>query len=115
MSLYSGDMEAVRQWMKNAPDESRMFNALERYRYLTKIRCYIAYENYDRAYALIETLRYYAERCDRKYINMELDILTSVILFRKGDEWESRFIKALEKICEYRFIPIISEEGAAVY
>lgn len=115
MSLYSGDMEAVRQWMKNAPDESRMFNTLERYRYLTKIRCYIAYENYDRAYALIETLRYYAERCDRKYINMELDILTSVILFRKGDEWESRFIKALEKICEYRFIPIISEEGAAVY
>lgn len=114
MSLYSGDMEAVGQWMKNAPDESRMFNALERYRYLTKIRCYIAYENYDRAYALIETLRYYAERCDRKYINMELDILTSVILFRKGDEWESRFIKALEKICEYRFIPIISEEGAAV-
>lgn len=115
MSLYSGDMEAVGQWMKNAPDESRMFNALERYRYLTKIRCYIAYENYDRAYALIETLRYYAERCDRKYIIMELDILTSVILFRKGDEWESRFIKALEKICEYRFIPIISEEGAAVY
>ncbi|MGN0581575.1 MAG: LuxR C-terminal-related transcriptional regulator [Oscillospiraceae bacterium] len=115
MSLYSGDMEAVGQWMKNAPDESRMFNALERYRYLTKIRCYIAYENYDRAYALIETLRYYAQRCDRKYINMELDILTSVILFRKGDEWESRFIKALEKICEYRFIPIISEEGAAVY
>lgn len=115
MSLYSGDMEAVGQWMKNAPDESRMFNALERYRYLTKIRCYIAYENYDRAYALIETLRYYAERCDRKYINMELDILTSVILFRKGDEWENRFIKALEKICEYRFIPIISEEGAAVY
>ena len=115
MSLYSGDMEAVGQWMKKAPDESRMFNALERYRYLTKIRCYIAYENYDRAYALIETLRYYAERCDRKYINMELDILTSVILFRKGDEWESIFIKALEKICEYRFIPIISEEGAAVY
>ena len=115
MSLYSGDMEAVGQWMKNAPDESRMFIALERYRYLTKIRCYIAYENYDRAYALIESLRYYAERCDRKYINMELDILTSVILFREGDEWESRFIKALEKICEYRFIPIISEEGAAVY
>lgn len=115
MSLYSGDMEAVGQWMKTAPDESVMFIALERYRYLTKIRCYIAYENYDRAYALIETLRYYAERCDRKYINMELDILTSVILFRKGDEWESRFIKALEKICEYRFIPIILEEGAAVY
>ena len=115
MSLYCGYMEAVGHWMKNAPDESRMFIAMERYRYLTKIRCYIAYENYDRAYALIESLRYYAERCDRKYINMELDILTSVILFRKGDEWESRFIKALEKICEYRFIPIISEEGAAVY
>ena len=115
MALYSGDMDAVGQWMKTAPDESGMFIALERYRYLTKIRCYIAYENYNRAYALIENLRYYAERCDRKYINMELDILTSVILFRKGDEWESRFIKALEKICEYRFIPIISEEGAAVY
>lgn len=115
LALFNGDMNSVSEWMKVAPDENSIFIALERYRYVTKIRCYIALENYERAYSLIEAMRYYAERCDRKYICMELDILTAIILYRKGAEWESEFIKALEKICEYRFIPIISEEGAAVY
>ncbi|MGN0586679.1 MAG: LuxR C-terminal-related transcriptional regulator [Oscillospiraceae bacterium] len=115
LALFNGDMNFVAEWMKDAPDENSIFIALERYRYLTKIRCYIALENYDRAYSLIEAIRYYAVKCDRKYINMELDILTAVILYRKGAEWESGFIEALEKICDYRFIPIISEEGIAVY
>lgn len=115
ISLFEGDMEAVGDWMKTAPDENEYFIAFERYRYLTKIRCYIAMESYDRAYSLIEAMNYYAETCDRKYISMELGILTAIIRFRTGAEWENRFISVLEKICEYRFIPILSSEGGAVY
>ena len=114
LALYSNDMTTVEEWMKNAPDENSMFIALERYMYLTKIRCYIACEKHSEAFALIESLKYYAERCDRKYINMELDILGAIIRYRENSEWKTGFIKALEKICEYRFVPIIAKEGTAV-
>ncbi len=114
LALYSNDMTTVEEWMKNAPDENSMFIALERYIYLTKIRCYIACEKHSEAFALIESLKYYAERCDRKYINMELDILGAIIRYRENSEWKTGFIKALEKICEYRFVPIIAKESTAV-
>ena len=65
--------------------------------------------------SLIETLRYYAEKCDRKFISMELSILSAIIKYRSGSEWKKEFIPALEKICEYRFVPIISREGAAIF
>lgn len=110
-----GDMDAVNSWMKTAPDENEYFIAFERYRYLTKIRCNIALGSYESAYSLVEAMNYYAAHCDRKYISMELGILAAIIRFRSGAEWEDGFVSVLEKICEYRFIPIISEEGGAVY
>lgn len=115
IALINGDMDEAAEWMKTAPDENERFVAFERYLYLTKIRCYIAMESYDLAYSLIESMNYYAEHCDRKYISMELGILAAIVRFRTGAEWEERFVSVLERICEYQFIPILSGEGAAVY
>ncbi len=115
IALMEGDSAAEEEWMRTAPDENEAFVALERYRYLTKIRCYIAGEDFERAFYLIESMRYYAEKCDRKFIAMELSLLTAIIRFRRGDEWKEEFIGTLEKICEYRFVPIISREGAAIF
>lgn len=115
LALVEGDTESAELWLKNAPDENVEFIALDRYLYITKIRCFIAFEQYDRAYPLLEALRYYAERCDRKYILMELGILSSIILFRTGGEWRPVFSETLEKLCDYGFIPILSGYGSAVY
>lgn len=115
IALMEGDSAIVEDWLKNAPDENEGFVALDRYRYLTKIRCYIADDEFDRAFSLIESMRYYAEKCDRKFIIMELSVLTAIIKYRSGVEWKDEFVTALEKICEYRFVPIISREGAAVF
>ena len=115
IALMEGDSAAVDNWLKTVPDENEAFNAMERYLYLTKIRCYIAADELDKAYSLIESTRFYAEKCDRKFIEMELLILTAIIMYRRGSAWKDNFVKALEKICEYRFIPIISREGAAVF
>ena len=67
-----GDKAVIDEWFSTAPDENDTFIAMERYRYLTKIRCYILENELERAYSLIELLRYYAEKCDRKFIGMEL-------------------------------------------
>ena len=114
ISLYEGDYNAVNEWLSNkAPDENEFF-VLNRYRYITKIRCYIAFERYAPALALIDRLSDYAELCDRKYISMELAVLKSIIKFRKKSDWKDEFTAALRKIREYDFIRIVSEYGAAV-
>lgn len=113
LSLLTGDIEAVRKWYEKAPDENAEFNILERYRYLTKIRCYIAFGEYTSAFALIEKLRYYGEKCGRTYILMELGILTAILKKRMGSDWQEDFMQTLKTVCKYKFVRIISEEGAA--
>ena len=115
ISLYEGDYGAINDWLSSkAPDENEFF-VLNRYQYLTKIRCYIALERYAPALALIDRMSDYAEICDRKYISMELAVLKSIIKFRKKGAWQEEFSAALRKIKEYDFIRIVSEHGAAVY
>ncbi|MGN0669147.1 MAG: LuxR C-terminal-related transcriptional regulator, partial [Oscillospiraceae bacterium] len=115
ISLYEGDFGAINDWLSNkAPDENEFF-VLNRYQYITKIRCYIAVERYAPALALIDRMSDYAEICDRKYISMELAVLKSIIKFRKKSAWQEEFTAALRKIKEYDFIRIVTEHGAAVY
>lgn len=114
LALYEGDKETVRRWMENAPDEDQEFCVLERYRYLTKVRCYISTGNYLKALVLLEKLRYYAEQCKRTYIRMEVELLTAVTRCRMGEEWKEAFLAVLREACGYKFLRLITEEGPAV-
>ncbi|WP_418748205.1 LuxR C-terminal-related transcriptional regulator [Frisingicoccus sp.] len=114
LALYEGDKAAVERWLKDAPDENQEFFILERYRYLTKVRCYLAKGDYLEAMALLEKVRYYAEICHRTYIHMEIGILTAIARQRQGMPWQEEFIETLQKLSEYQFLRLLSEEGAAV-
>ncbi len=114
LALYRGDREAVLAWMGQAPDEDREFCILERYRYLTKVRCFLSLGEYLKAQALLEKLRYYAEKCGRTYIRMEVCLLSAIAKYRTGGEWKEEFFPALKEACGYHFIRLVSEEGAAV-
>ena len=78
MELWEGNLDAAERWMKTAPDEDVEFCSLERYRYLTKVRCYLANGEYMKAQALLEKLRYYAEQTNRPYIRMETGLLSAI-------------------------------------
>ena len=114
LALYRGDREAVLAWMGQAPDEDREFCILERYRYLTKVRCFLSLGEYLKAQVLLEKLRYYAEKCGRTYIRMEVRLLSAIAKYRTGGEWKEEFFHALKEACGYHFIRLVSEEGAAV-
>ncbi len=114
LALYQGDKEAVSAWMAQAPDEDREFCIMERYRYLTKVRCYLSLGEYLKAQALLEKLRYYTEKCRRTYVRMEVCLLSAIAKYRTGGAWKEEFLSALKEACGYRFIRLISEEGAAV-
>lgn len=61
LALYDRDMDSVERWLKTAPVEDKEFCSLERYRCLTKVRCYLANGEYLMAQSLLEKLRYYTE------------------------------------------------------
>lgn len=114
IALCEGDVRAVESWMQTAPNEDGEFITMERYRYLTKVRCYIAEGSYLRALSLMERLRYYAERYGRAYIRMEIGLLLAVVKERMGEAWREGFFAALREAEKYGFQRIISEEGAAL-
>lgn len=115
LALYEGNMDAAERWMKTAPDEDIEFCSLERYRYLTKVRCYLASGEYTKAQALLEKLRYYAEQTGRAYVRMETGLLSAVAKERAGGPWQEELTAVLREAEGYRFLRLITEEGAAVW
>ena len=113
LALYEGDKDGVEAWMKTAPDEGKEFYVMERYRYLTKIRCYLSMGEYLKAQSLLEKMRYYTEKFKRTYIRMEVNLLSAMTKQRMGGAWREDFLAALRKMCEYGFLRLASEEGAA--
>lgn len=113
IALYEGDTQTIEAWMEQAPDENKEFDTLDRYRYLTKVRCQIAAGLYKQAFALLEKIKFYAEVNDRRYIRMEVGVLTAIVRSRLGVAWQEDFLQTLREIGSYHFIRIVSEEGAA--
>lgn len=115
MELWEGNLDAAERWMKTAPDEDVEFCSLERYRYLTKVRCYLANGEYMKAQALLEKLRYYAEQTNRPYVRMETGLLSAITKERAGGPWQEELTTVLREAESYRFLRLITEEGAAVW
>lgn len=115
LALYTGKNDEIAEWMREAPDEIQEFNYLERYRYLTKIRVYIHRRKYMEALSLISKMEYYAELNYRTYIRMELRLLKVIIFYRMNQPWEEELKRILDEIYEYKFIRMISEEGAGIF
>lgn len=113
LALYEGDKEKIREWMEQAPDENQEFFGLERYRYLTKVRCYLALGDNLKALALLEKCRYYAEAFKRTYTIMEIHLLVAITKQRQGGAWKEELMQALKEACSYNFIRLVSEEGQA--
>lgn len=114
IALYEGDKATIIHWMTQAPTESKEFNTLERYRYLTKVRCYISCGDYLQAQALLEKLRYYAEQYYRPYIRMEVGLLSAIIKERLNGNWLDELLPVLRQASNLGYIRLISEEGAAI-
>ena len=115
MALYSGDRKLTAEWMEKAPDEDREFFIMNRYQYLTKVRCYLQSGEYLRAHMLLEKLLDYARAYSRTYIQMEAGLLAAVVKYRMDrEDWYKDMDALLPQLCQYRFVRLASEEGAAV-
>lgn len=113
--LYQGKIPMVLKWLETAPDENKDFCTLKRFEYLTKIRCYIQFGKYSKAYSLLQKMSYYADMHQRNYISMEVKILLSIVQRQiRDDGWEAQLQEALSQAESYHFVRILSREGGAV-
>ncbi|MEG2687055.1 MAG: LuxR C-terminal-related transcriptional regulator, partial [Christensenellaceae bacterium] len=110
-NLFDVDM-----WMnEKAPNEHNNFYILDRYGYITKVRCYLFKEQYLEALSLLDKLQYYYKIYHRTYGELETKILLAVTLFRTGDDkWKEIINEVLTKCEGYGLIRIVADEGMAV-
>ncbi len=114
-ALYSGDKVMIEKWMENAPDEEQEFSIYDRFHYITKVRVYLLTGRNEQAYNLLLKCGYYAKVMKRTYIDIEVKLLTAIVMYRMGDKtWDEILSKALTKAQEYHFVRIVTREGAAI-
>lgn len=116
MDLYTGRISEAYQWLEEAPDEDAEFNGMERYRYLTKVRVYLAAGRKEKALLLLDKLGFYAEKMHRTYITIEVMILEAIAMYRMGREgWKDTLQEAVKRAEDYHFVRILTREGAALW
>lgn len=117
MALYQNRKEVAELWMEyDAPNEELQFYTLLRYQYLVKVKIYIMQEQYIYAQRLLQILKKYAVEYGWYYLEIQTDILNSIILYRMQNPlWEEYLQSALRKGEQTGFVRVFADEGAAVY
>lgn len=115
LSLYSGELADAEEFIENVPDPHIEFYTMNRVRYMVKLRCLIAREEYLQARDIAGYLEHYFAKYGRIYHQIENHVLQAIILYRTGHcEWRELMTQALSQAEEYRLTRVISLEGAAV-
>ena len=114
LSLMNESPFAAVWYAELAPNEGT-FYGMERYRYLTKARCYIKHREHHAALLLLGRMLDYTQRYARPLDMLETLILISICRYRMGSEdWREHFAKALELGAKYGYVAVFSREGAAL-
>lgn len=113
--LWQGRVDDAVRWLEAEPAEEIRFNVLERYCYNTRVRVCMALRRYDKAAPLLTRLHSYADMENRPWLQMESDLLESVIRYRVGDAgWQPELESLLRRAEGYHFIRLFSREGQAL-
>ena len=116
IELLRGDVAKAEEWMNaEAPNEDLDFYIMERYRYLVKIKTYLATGRPERAMHLIERLEVCFEEHHRTYDKLQNGLLRAIVQYRmKLGDWQRSLAAALQTAQDYGFIRVVSELGAAI-
>jgi len=112
LDLLTGGEDAYKWFTEDAPDEND-FSIMERYRYLTKVRCYIQRGDYLSALSLLGRLLDHFEQYDRTLDKIEALALLAICRYRMdGPDWRERLASALELAGEYGYVRVFAHLGA---
>lgn len=115
IKLWQGRVEDAVRWMENEPQNEIHFNVLERYCYNTFVRVYMAQQRYDKTAQILMRLRSYANMEKRPWLQMEGDLLESIIRYRTGNPlWKTELTQVLRRAESYHFVRLFCREGVAL-
>ena len=116
LQLLQGETQAALSWLEmEAPDETKEFIILDRYRYLLKLRLYIILRQWEKTPLLCAQLRNYFDRYDRPFMRAQLHFMQAVIDRRTGrDSWREEMEGALRIAKKYRMVRVAADEGIAI-
>lgn len=115
LDLYLGHPEAAAKWLYTLPPDGTSFDALDRYRYVTKVRLLIIQDQIEAALTLLTRLKWYADMTRRPYLQIECLLLGAIIRHRQGDEhWKKSLGAALRQAEKLDLVRLLSREGAAL-
>ncbi|MDE7260843.1 MAG: LuxR C-terminal-related transcriptional regulator [Oscillospiraceae bacterium] len=114
MSLLDDSIFSSIWFSEQAPNEG-VFYAMERYRYLTKVRCYIKCREYHSALLLLGRMLDYTQRYARPLDMLETLVLISICRYRmENGDWREHFARALKLGAKYGYVAVFTREGAAL-
>ncbi len=114
LDLLRGGEAAHRWFVEQAPDENDFFT-MERYRYLTKVRCYLQRREFLSALSLLGRLLDYFTRYDRTLDRIETLLLLAVCRYRmEAEDWREHLTAALALAEPYGYVTVFVHEGAAL-
>jgi len=114
LSLLDDSTYASVWFSEQAPGEE-VFYGMERYRYLTKARCYIKSREHHSALLLLGWMLNYTQRYKRPLDMLETLILISICRFRmENEDWREHFGRALELGGKYAYVAVFTREGTAL-
>lgn len=117
-NILYGNKEVLIDWIeKNNINIIENFNMLDKYKYITLARAYIAIEKYTEALIILERIYEYANEYGRRIYKIECFILKSICFYRQDKIKEA--IKNINEaiLLAYRFnyIRLFADEGLVVY
>lgn len=114
LSLLDESAFAAVWFAELAPDDGT-FCGMERYRYLTKVRCYLKRREHHAALLLLGRILDDSRRCARPLDMLETLILVSICRYRmQSEDWREHFANALELGAKYGYVAVFAREGAAL-
>ncbi len=114
MDLLGGGEYAHKWSTEQAPDENDFF-IMDRYRYLTKVRCCLQRGDHLTALPLLGRLLDYFRQYGRTLDRIEALALLAICRYRtEGPDWWEHLTAALELASEYGFIRVFAHLGAAL-
>jgi len=114
LDLLTGGEYAYRWLTEEAPDENDYF-IMERYRYLTKVRCYLQRGDHLTALALLGRLLDHFDKYDRTLDKIEALALLAICRYRMNrPDWRDHLAAALKLAGKYGYVRVFAHLGAAL-
>ncbi|MFI3326427.1 MAG: LuxR C-terminal-related transcriptional regulator [Clostridia bacterium] len=114
-ALLKGDIDTCKKWLiADDLDNYNNFYITYRYKQLTKVRVFIALGRELEALCIIEYLLNYAKLYHRTYLQIQLSVLKSIILFRRNEDYEEILLSAVLMAQEYQLIRVLADNGTAL-